>query len=51
LQASSSKSVERSPTALLVKNLPYSASEEELEELFGKFGQVGRKRHEELVLL
>ena len=41
-KASETKSVARSPTSLLVKNLPYSTTEEELEELFGRCGQVWR---------
>ena len=35
------RSVARSPTTLLVKNLPYSAEEGELEDLFGRAGTVG----------
>ncbi|CAO3639840.1 unnamed protein product [Cunninghamella echinulata] len=33
---------ERSPTVILVKNIPYSTTEEELRGLFGKFGDLGR---------
>ncbi|KAJ3022223.1 hypothetical protein HKX48_006745 [Thoreauomyces humboldtii] len=32
----------RSKTVLLVKNIPYNTEEEELQELFGKFGTLGR---------
>ena len=35
-KASETQSVARSPTVLLVKNLPYSTSEEELEEMFAR---------------
>ncbi|GAX79039.1 hypothetical protein CEUSTIGMA_g6479.t1 [Chlamydomonas eustigma] len=41
-KASETKSVSRSPNVLLVKNLPFSATEEELEELFGRCGVVAR---------
>ncbi|CAL8464375.1 g3910 [Coccomyxa elongata] len=34
--------VARSPTTLLVKNLPYTATEAELQETFGKFGAIAR---------
>ncbi|GAB5029749.1 rna-binding protein 19 [Nannochloropsis oceanica] len=34
--------VSRSKTTLLVKNLPYSTTQEELTQLFGRFGQLGR---------
>lgn len=40
--ASTRKSVARSATALLVKNLPYSVTEEELVALFSKQGSVAR---------
>ncbi|KAI8097768.1 uncharacterized protein BX664DRAFT_293484 [Halteromyces radiatus] len=33
---------ERSETVILVKNIPYGTSEEELRGLFGKFGELGR---------
>lgn len=36
------KAVARSPSVLLVKNLPYSASEGDLGELFGRCGTVVR---------
>ena len=32
----------RSKTTLLVKNLPYSTTQEELTQLFGRFGQLGK---------
>ncbi|KAI8816731.1 uncharacterized protein EV422DRAFT_561394 [Fimicolochytrium jonesii] len=32
----------RSKTVILVKNIPHSTEEEELRELFGKFGEIGR---------
>ncbi|KAJ2007756.1 Multiple RNA-binding domain-containing protein 1 [Coemansia thaxteri] len=35
-------SSERSDTAILVKNIPYSIDEEELRALFGKYGGLGR---------
>ncbi|KAI8464255.1 MAG: hypothetical protein J3K34DRAFT_380531 [Monoraphidium minutum] len=41
-KAAASKSVARSPTTLLVKNLPYSSEEGELLELFGRAGTVAR---------
>lgn len=41
-RASQRSSVPRSDTVLLVKNLPYSASQEELEGLFGGVGPLGR---------
>lgn len=33
---------ERSDTVILVKNIPYGTSEEELRDLFGKHGDLGR---------
>lgn len=33
---------ERSETIILVKNIPYGTSEEDMRELFGKFGELGR---------
>jgi multiple RNA-binding domain-containing protein 1 len=33
---------ERSETVILVKNIPYGTTEEELRGLFGKFGELGR---------
>ncbi|GJJ68797.1 multiple RNA-binding domain-containing protein 1 [Entomortierella parvispora] len=33
---------ERSDTVILVKNIPYSTTEEELQELFGSHGDLGR---------
>lgn len=33
---------ERSDTIILVKNIPYGTSEDDLRELFGKFGELGR---------
>jgi hypothetical protein len=36
------RSVARSPTTLLVKNLPFAADEDELVELFGRAGTVRR---------
>lgn len=33
---------ERSQTVILVKNIPYGTTEEELRGLFGKFGDLGR---------
>lgn len=41
-KASSTRAVQRSPVCLIVKNLPYSASEEDLTELFGGSGQLAR---------
>ena len=41
-KASSTHSVQRSPVCLIVKNLPYSTSEEDLVELFGGSGQLAR---------
>lgn len=46
-KASESKTIARSPTVLLVKNLPYTAVEQELDELFGKWGQVRGARGRE----
>lgn len=37
------RSVARSPSTLLVKNLPFSADEDELAELFGRAGAVRRR--------
>lgn len=34
--------VVRSKTTILVKNLPYSTSQEDLQRLFGRFGALGR---------
>ncbi|KAI8365882.1 hypothetical protein EDC96DRAFT_608172 [Choanephora cucurbitarum] len=33
---------DRSDTIILVKNIPYGTTEEDLRELFGKFGELGR---------
>ncbi|KAI8891456.1 RNA-binding domain-containing protein [Backusella circina FSU 941] len=33
---------DRSETVILVKNIPYGTSEDDLRELFGKFGELGR---------
>lgn len=41
-KAAASKAVARSDSVLVVKNLPFSASEEELETLFGAVGPLGR---------
>ncbi|KAG2501693.1 hypothetical protein HYH03_000195 [Edaphochlamys debaryana] len=41
-KASATKTVARSATALLVKNLPFSADEEELAAMFGRCGPVAR---------
>ena len=41
-RASAISCVPRSGTALLVKNLPYTADEGELAELFGKCGTLTR---------
>ncbi|GLC70759.1 hypothetical protein PLESTF_001030300 [Pleodorina starrii] len=41
-KAATTKSVARSSTTLLVKNLPYSADEDELAELFGRCGPIAR---------
>ncbi len=41
-KASATHAVQRSPVCLLVKNLPYSASEEDLTELFGGSGPLAR---------
>ncbi|KAK9806736.1 hypothetical protein WJX72_000950 [[Myrmecia] bisecta] len=41
-KASATKAIARSTTALLVKNLPYSATAGELQELFGKCGELTR---------
>ena len=43
-KAAASKGVARSDSVLLVKNLPYSASEAELEALFGAMGARGAGR-------
>lgn len=40
-KAAATKGVPRSDCVLLVKNLPYSSSEEELEALFGAMGALG----------
>lgn len=34
--------VERSTTVILIKNLPHTAEEEELAQMFRKFGEIGR---------
>lgn len=41
-RASATQSVARSSNTLLVKNLPYSADEATLVELFGRYGPIGR---------
>ena len=41
-KASSNQTVQRSSVCLIVKNLPYSTSEEDLVELFGSSGQLAR---------
>lgn len=41
-KASATHAVQRSPVCLLVKNLPYSASLEDLTELFGGSGPLAR---------
>ncbi len=41
-KASATHAVQRSPVCLLVKNLPYTASEEDLTELFGASGPLAR---------
>ena len=41
-KASATHAVQRSPVCLLVKNLPYSATEEDLTELFGAMGPLSR---------
>lgn len=41
-KASASHAVHRSPVCLLVKNLPYTASQEDLTELFGASGPLAR---------
>ena len=41
-KASHTHSVQRSPVCLLIKNLPFSASEEDLMELFGGSGPIAR---------
>ncbi|GIL52539.1 hypothetical protein Vafri_8379 [Volvox africanus] len=41
-KASTTRSVARSSTTLLVKNLPFSADEDELAELFGRCGPLAR---------
>ncbi|RCI01220.1 Multiple RNA-binding domain-containing protein 1 [Rhizopus azygosporus] len=33
---------ERSETIILVKNIPYGTTEDEMRELFGKYGELGR---------
>ncbi|KAK4510352.1 uncharacterized protein ATC70_004782 [Mucor velutinosus] len=33
---------ERSETIILVKNIPYGTSEDDMRELFGKYGELGR---------
>ncbi len=38
-KAAASKAVARSDSVLVVKNLPFSASQEELETLFGAVGE------------
>lgn len=40
--AATSKAVARSSSVLLVKNLPYSASEADLLDMFGRVGSVTR---------
>ena len=41
-KASNTHSVQRSPVCLLVKNLPFSATVEDLTELFGGSGPIAR---------
>ena len=41
-KASNTHSVARSPVCLLVKNLPFSATVEDLTELFGGSGPIAR---------
>lgn len=41
-KASATQSVARSGTTLIVKNLPYSADEDELVDLFGRCGPLAR---------
>lgn len=41
-KAADSKAVERSPSTLLVKNLPYTVTLQELQELFGRHGDIAR---------
>lgn len=41
-KASATQAVQRSAVCLIVKNLPYSTSEEDLVELFGGSGQLAR---------
>ncbi|RLN25719.1 hypothetical protein BBO99_00003896 [Phytophthora kernoviae] len=36
------KKVERSTTVILIKNLPHTTEEEELAQLFRKYGEIGR---------
>jgi len=33
---------ERSNNVILIKNIPYSATEENLRQLFGWYGEIGR---------
>lgn len=42
LEAFSSPGVQRSKTVFLVKNLPAKTTAQELVDLFGKFGELGR---------
>ncbi|GMF16715.1 unnamed protein product [Phytophthora lilii] len=37
-----SKKIERSTTVILIKNLPHTTDEEELAQLFRKYGEIGR---------
>ena len=41
-KASATHAVQRSPVCLLVKNLPYSATEQDLMELFGGSGPLAK---------
>jgi multiple RNA-binding domain-containing protein 1 len=42
---------ERSETIILVKNIPYGTTEDEMRELFGKYGELGRVSDMTLVWL
>ncbi|KAH7491975.1 Multiple RNA-binding domain-containing protein 1 [Phytophthora ramorum] len=41
-QQQQSKKIERSTTVILIKNLPHTTEEEELAQLFRKYGEIGR---------
>jgi multiple RNA-binding domain-containing protein 1 len=41
-QQQQAKKIERSTTVILIKNLPHTTEEEELAQLFRKYGEIGR---------